>query len=131
MGGITEAETLAMLKVWGEWWISGCGRLDAVYSARAASARRWAWRVESVLPLVEAPLRVVLRQTFVEGLSIEAARQDVRTRWSARRYSQERRRAVAMMGKLLGRTMKGARPGLPGTPHQGAASATSTKPRPA
>ncbi len=28
---------------------------------------------------------VRLRQTFVEGLSIEAARQDVRTRWSARK----------------------------------------------
>lgn len=102
---LTEAETRAVLAVWGEWHASGCGRLDALLSVRAASARRWAWRVEAVLPLVEAPLRVVLRQTYVDGLSIEAARQDVRTRWSARRYSAERRRAVAVMTKLLGRLL--------------------------
>ncbi|WP_221066385.1 hypothetical protein [Methylomagnum ishizawai] len=104
-GALSEAGTRAALKVWGEWRASGCGRRDVLLSARAGAARRWAMRVERVLPLMEPSLRLVLAQTFVDGLSVEAARQDVRTRWSARKYAAERRRALAVAGQLLNRAL--------------------------
>jgi hypothetical protein len=104
---LSEADTRAALKLWGEWRASGCGPVDALLSARAGAARRWFVRIERVLPLMEAPLRLVLAQTFVDGLSIEAARRDARTRWSARRYAAERRRAVAVAGRLLNQSLAG------------------------
>lgn len=105
MREITEAETLAALKMWGEWRSSGAGRVDVAFSARAGAAQRWAIRVERALLLMEPALRTVLAQTYVEGLSIKAARQDVRTQWTASEYREKRRQAVATMRKLLGRLL--------------------------